>query len=557
MRLTTTLAALMLSAALPAFAEPVALLIGNEDYARSSDVRRGDEIADARTALERADVRVVWGKDVDLEELQGALSEFGQMAGPSDTMLIALGGRFVHSQTETYFLPTDADTGPLATLAANALPLSTVTAWLADKPGKAVLVLASDDAANDLDPFLTNGVGDIDLPQGVTLLRAEPRIASRFIQNWLAKPGSAFVPNAVRNSVTISGYAPDDLVFLPVSEPEVAAPVPAQPATDDLRRIRDIRAWRLADSANTANGYRDYLEQFPDGQFVRMAENRLATMTETPGARAERAEQALDLTRDQRREIQRDLSLLDFNTRGIDGIFGRGTRTAISAWQKAQGFEETGFLTRDQITRLDAQAERRATELEAEAERRRVEQLAADRAFWDETGAFDDEAGLRAYLGRYPDGEYSEIAQERLAEIERQKRRDTDARDRQLWDEATQVNTERAYRDYLELAPRGAFRDEAETRVARIRAEESNAQANSAAARAEQAMNLSPRTRQVIEDRLDKLGLRPGPVDGTFDNDTRRAIRRYQASRNLEESGYLNEAVVVQLLADSVRQIFR
>ena len=226
-------------------------------------------------------------------------------------------------------------------------------------------------------------------------------------------------------------------------------------------------------------------------------------------------------------------------------------------WQKAQGFEETGFLTRDQITRLDAQAERRATELEAEAERRRVEQLAADRAFWDETGAFDDEAGLRAYLGRYPDGEYSEIAQERLAEIERQKRRDTDARDRQLWDEATQVNTERAYRDYLELAPRGAFRDEAETRIARIRAEESNAQANSAAARAEQAMNLSPRTRQVIEDRLDKLGLRPGPVDGTFDNDTRRAIRRYQASRNLEESGYLNEAVVVQLLADSVRQIFR
>ena len=147
-----------------------------------------------------------------------------------------------------YFLPTDADTGPLATLAANALPLSTVTAWLADKPGKAVLVLASDDAANDLDPFLTNGVGDIDLPQGVTLLRAEPRIASRFIQNWLAKPGSAFVPNAVRNSVTISGYAPDDLVFLPVSEPEVAAPVPAQPATDDLRRIRDIRAWRAGGS---------------------------------------------------------------------------------------------------------------------------------------------------------------------------------------------------------------------------------------------------------------------------------------------------------------------
>ena len=50
--------------------------------------------------------------------------------------------------------------------------------------------------------------------------------------------------------------------------------------------------------------------------------------------------------------------------------FGRGTRTAITDWQKAQGFDATGFLTAEQITRLDAQAERRAAELEAEAETR-------------------------------------------------------------------------------------------------------------------------------------------------------------------------------------------
>jgi peptidoglycan hydrolase-like protein with peptidoglycan-binding domain len=53
------------------------------------------------------------------------------------------------------------------------------------------------------------------------------------------------------------------------------------------------------------------------------------------------------------------------------------------------------------------------------------------------------------------------------------------------------------------------------------------------------------------------LGLKPGKVDGTFDDDTRRAIRRYQSARNLDETGYLNEAFVVQILADSVRSIFR
>ena len=36
--------------------------------------------------------------------------------------------------------------------------------------------------------------------------------------------------------------------------------------------------------------------------------------------------------RDQRRDVQRGLTLLEFDTRGTDGIFGRGSRAAIAAW---------------------------------------------------------------------------------------------------------------------------------------------------------------------------------------------------------------------------------
>ena len=80
---------------------------------------------------------------------------------------------------------------------------------------------------------------------------------------------------------------------------------------------------------------------------------------------------------------------------------------------------------------------------------------------------------------------------------------------------------------------------------------------DSLSAAEENALNLSQSTRRVIESRLERLGLQPGRVDGTFDDDTRRAIRRYQSARNLDETGYVNEPFVVQILADSVRSIFR
>lgn len=537
-----------------ASAQTAALLIGTEDYDRVSDVRRGDEIADAASALYRAGVRVVSRRDSDLDDLTQALSEFGQMASGSDRLLIALGGRFLHSATETYYLPSDADTGPLATLAANSLPLSTVNAWLAAHPGDAVLVLATDSLSTDYGTFLSAGIGEFDIPQGVTVIMGEPRETARFLEDRVTRPDTDLVAAANAAGLSVSGFTAPGLTV--VEEAPQADPAP-QPTASTDQRLQDIRDWRTADAANSVEAYETYLNAHPDGQFRRMAENRIQSLTDTPELRAERAEQALDLNRDQRREIQRDLSLLDYNTRGIDGIFGRGTRAAIGAWQTAQGFDSTGFLTRDQITRLDAQAERRAAELEAEAERRRAEQLAADRAFWDETGARGDEPGLRAYLNRYPDGEYSEVAQESLAAIELQKRRETNARDRQLWDEAVQENTARAYRDYLELSPSGAFRDEAETRITALEQAEREAAEISAAEREEQALNLSPQTRRAIEARLQRLELRPGKVDGVFDNKTRRAIRRYQSARNMPETGYLNEAVVVQLLADSVRQIFR
>jgi hypothetical protein len=60
-------------------------------------------------------------------------------------------------------------------------------------------------------------------------------------------------------------------------------------------------------------------------------------------AEALRSEQALDF--DQRKELQVALQWEGFYTSLIDGAFGPGTRSAMSAWQDDNGFEVTGVLT--------------------------------------------------------------------------------------------------------------------------------------------------------------------------------------------------------------------
>lgn len=71
----------------------------------------------------------------------------------------------------------------------------------------------------------------------------------------------------------------------------------------------------------------------------------------------EQLEAALALGPGQRREIQRRLMLLGFNTRGVDGVFGEGTRAAISAWQNRHAAQSaTGYIAEPDLKRLKAES---------------------------------------------------------------------------------------------------------------------------------------------------------------------------------------------------------
>jgi tetratricopeptide (TPR) repeat protein len=71
---------------------------------------------------------------------------------------------------------------------------------------------------------------------------------------------------------------------------------------------------------------------------------------------AERAEAGLNLSELDRKKVQAALNSLGHEMPTVTGYFGPRTRAMITAWQKAQGLPETGYLTDVQLAALRQQA---------------------------------------------------------------------------------------------------------------------------------------------------------------------------------------------------------
>lgn len=525
-----------------AWAEDVALVIANGSYRSASGIGGTDDFAALSDRLEQAGFRVFSARDADAARMQAQASAFVRAADGTGRVVIALAGHFASFGGQSWLLGTDTGTPDPVTAGATGLSLPVLLAVAGRAPGQAVVLLGTEQRRIALEGGMVPGVDRIEVPQGVTVLSGAPRRLAD-LADGLLRPGVAVgVALDGYPDVAPSGFVSDAVPFLDAAD---ASGTPVRPPPD---AEAERTAFALAERANTIAAWRGYLDAWPRGANADRARAALARLMADPAVAASEVETALGLTRQARREIQQALSLLEYDTRGIDGLFGPGTRAAIRAWQSASGYAATGYLTRDQIVRLDAQAARRSAELEAEAAARQAEQERRDRAWWQETGAAGDEPGLRAYLDRFPDGLFADVARARLAPIEADRAEAAAASDRLAWDRATGRDDVAAYRGYLAEQPGGAFREQAEDRIAVLE----SAQSNAGAEAEEAGLNLNRFTRNLVEARLAALGLDPGEVDGRFDDRTRRAIRRYQEARDLPVTGYLSQPTVVRLLADSL-----
>lgn len=535
--------------ALAALALPLAALPASADRALLMGV---PEEAALVEAVRAAGFRTVRDPAETVEQMRRALSSFLSAVDPGERRLIYLAGSFVTDGRDTWLLqdgspgrPNRGDIGGVA------LDIDTALAIAAGAPGAAVVALGSlregeADGPNGLGEGLSPGLSPpASVPQGVTLLHGPHQDLVEVMSQAALAPGAALRPAVEANGdVSARGYLPEDFVFTQADvEPETTE-------AEEVDRAEEARAaFAAAREDDTIAAYRRFIDRFPEAAAVPDARAAIDEIRTDPLREARLREEALDLDREARRRIQRQLTLLDYAPRGIDGLFGPNTRAAVERFQRDEGREATGYLTRAQIDTVARRAEARQAELEAEAERRRLAAEEQDRAVWAATGADGDAAGLRTYLERYPEGLFAEEARARLSELEAQARASAEAADAADWERARAADTTQAYRRYLDQRPQGAFAEQARARIDQIEGQGERDAAQQAAQATERQLNLNNVTRLLVERRLAQLGLDPGPTDGRFDAATRQAIRTFQRDRGLPATGYLTDQTVAQMIA--------
>lgn len=530
-------------------AEDAALILGVERYERLDRVSRADNLLDSQEGLRSLGFAVQARANPRGDVAHDVAAAFAEDAETAERLVVALSGHFVTDGRRNWLLTAEAQDPRLFGMRAYALSVDSLLQVLAARPGQAILLLAPGDA-RDLDlsgPVLRPGLGALEIPQGLTVLRGDPSDVADFMENDLVEPSADLsVALEDRSDLVVAGF------LMPGWSPMPAAieAFPEDPETpDEDRLIAEAAAWDAAEADDDVDGYRAYIRAFPDGRFVDLAEERISAILDEPNRDARLAEEALSLSAGERRTVQRNLNVLDYNTRGIDGIFGPGTRQAVTNWQQSNGYPQTSYLTRGQINRLDAQAERRRAEIAAQEERERAEAERLDREYWAETGALGDEAGYRAYLSRYPEGLFADVAERRLAAIDSEREDAADLADRSAWGIADADDTVAAYEDYLAAWPDGVFAEEARARIARMQGPDVSDDEIATARAQEDRLQLSGVRAQLLELRLRDLGLSPGPLDGVIDDETRGALRRYQEGQGLPPTGYVDQATLVRLMA--------
>lgn len=577
-RLGYRLAALALLAAGPALAENRAVVVANSDYARLPDVAQVAP-ADAIAGFKKSGFRTVEGHNLDAANLRRAL---GDLLRPDDApglRVVVLQGRFVHSGDETWFLAADAGAEDRLSIDLVGVPLSAVAGLLQGQ--RSVLLLGTDQARFDTGNGLQPGLGTLPPAPGVTVIAGYTDGIGRAAEVLSRRDGTVALAmrqgqslRLLRDGATPPGTQP--VVVAPSapaggSRPVVVRPPPAdgtrpvvvpsppvgggQPVVVPPRRLDEIAApspeeqaaWTRAKRSNSAEGYREFLQKYPGSLYAGAARGRMGELTPVPrtvqSGGPEQTEAALNLSRAQKAQIQRQLTLLAYDTNGIDGSFGPATRRAIAAFQRNSGVAATGYLTAPQIDLLGRSAAIRSRGLEAEARQRQAAAEAADNRYWTDqrqAGA----AGAERYLSRYPQGQHADAARKVLTDAARQGGDATG--DDTFWARARASGVAADYHEYLDKYPRGRHAADAQAALARLSQRAAEDQA------AEAALDLSPAVRQVVEQRLNDMGIDAGRADGRFDAQTRQAIRRYQSARNLRISGYLNQSTVARMLADTL-----
>jgi uncharacterized caspase-like protein len=143
--------------------------------------------------------------------------------------------------------------------------------------------------------------------------------------------------------------------------PAAAAAAPAVASATPGSDV-EVEFWRSVRDSNKSEELNAYLTKYPEGQFAPLARARIAALDNGPSTTTRNLSSGVDpavftddsnqvtedqigLDKSQRRDVQRRLTGLGFDTKAT-GIFNDDTRIVIKRWQTARGYPATGYLNK-------------------------------------------------------------------------------------------------------------------------------------------------------------------------------------------------------------------
>ena len=501
-----------------------AVLIANRSYDTLRDVYDASDALNLSQDLRRAGFDVTAFSNLDSDEMREGLARIEAALKGGSELLVFVSGQVSTVGDAMWLMATDAGQPSALMPGHNALSVNALAQAMSDTGASAVLLVGE-------------ATGAFDAPQGVAVFTGPTDDLASLARSGLLDEvrSLASVAATAPRDVSASGYLPSARAFLASDSETVVSALPEGVTEADIEAM----LFEKAIEANTEAALEGFLDRYPTGVNASKARTLLANLSKSPVDLARDAENALSLSRTSRRTIQSNLTLLGFDTNGVDGILGRGSRRAISQWQAANDLPITSYLNADQISAMEAQAFVERQEQERE-----------DAEYWRQTGRMETESGYRAYLARYPEGLFADFARQKLDEIETERLQSEGAAEIRAWTDAINLNTAEAYRSFLESYPNSQFANEARARLAVFEpAGPSQEQIDLARSQEEKAM-VNAFLRILSEQRLAALGYNPGKIDGGFDENTRVAIKAFQEAHDIPATGYLGGATITRLLND-------
>jgi hypothetical protein len=392
----------------------VAFVVGNGAYKNVAQLPNPPIDAKAMASvLRNVGFEVVEGTNLTRDKMTEKLLDFGKKAQGADVAVFFYAGHGIAISGTNYLLPVDADIKSEMDVKLGAAINIDLTLDQTMSDAKVKLVFL--DACRD-NPFaakiksnsatrslaVQSGLAEMKSGEGTliafatgpgqTALDGQEGTNSPFTRALMAHITEPNVDiqqamtevRAQVNEETNKGQLPwghtnlIGTVYLnPVATPAApssgASAAPSAPAAVASNNGTDVELefWRSVKESNKPEELNAYLTSYPNGQFKSLAlariaslENGASTTTRNlttgvdPATFTEQADQTTEdqigLDRGQRRDVQRRLTGLGFDTR-VTGKFDDSTRAVITRWQSARGYPKSGFLNKLQHKALLAE----------------------------------------------------------------------------------------------------------------------------------------------------------------------------------------------------------